>query len=109
MCARCRPRGSELRDLTDGSDAVNWFTAWSGVAGLLGWFLHLTVYPRRWWVTAEPIDPSAAAAGLRIDGLRKSEAETTFENLVNWVEQSKPLAEFAPTPGAPTPGASRGH
>lgn len=96
---RCRPRGSELRDLTDHADAVNWFTAWTGLVGLLGWLLHLTVFRRRWWVSAEPIEPSVATAVLRVDGLRKSEAEATFADLVGWVEQGKPFAAFAPTSG----------
>lgn len=88
----CRPRGSELRDLTDGADGLNWLTPWFGVLGLVGWLLHLTVFHRTWVVSARPVVPGEQ--GIRLDDLRRAEAERTYAALVRHLESGGRLDGF---------------
>ncbi|MBO0844686.1 MAG: hypothetical protein J2P22_04650 [Nocardioides sp.] len=83
----------ELRDLTDDVDVVNWFSALPGFLGILGWLLRHTVLSR-WSVTARPITPSTEAP-VRLDRLKRAQAEETFTWLVAWLESEHPLRVMA--------------
>lgn len=90
-----RPRGSELRDLTKGVEVVHWFSALPGVVSIVGWVLHHTVYRSRWLVDADPV--------LRLEPMPKRAAERAFLDLLDWLQNGRPPAEFVPTP--PTEGS----
>lgn len=89
---RCRPRGSELRDLTDGIDAINWFSAVPGLLGLIGLALHCTVFRLRWFVEVQPLVPRGER--IRRAGLKRREAERMYAELTAWIEDGQPASEF---------------
>lgn len=87
---RCRPRGSELRDLTEDPSVqwVQWFSVLPGVLSLLGLVLHHTAFRSKWFVTADPRDP-VVGLPVRIDGLTKKQALATFDDLVAAISRNE--------------------
>lgn len=92
----CRPRGSELRDLTADPSVrwVQWFSALPGVLSLVGLILHHTVYKSAWIITVEPLGTTIAES-IRIDGLRKKDALSTLDEMVAAIAGGESLTRFA--------------
>lgn len=91
---RLRPRGSELRDLTEGVGVVTWVSALPGLLSILGWVLHHTVYRRQWLVTATPDVARDGMRALRLEPGRKREAEQVYLRLVDWLADGHELDDF---------------
>ncbi|GAA1504010.1 hypothetical protein [Nocardioides humi] len=91
----CRPRGSELRDLTDAESVrwVHWFSALPGLLSLVGLLLHHTAYRRAWRVTVEPAASSGSAIQVGGD-LDKVRSMRVFAELVDWLESGRHVDDF---------------
>jgi hypothetical protein len=91
---RRRPRASELRDVTQGVDIVNWFSILPGLISIVGWVLHRTAFRSRWIVSAGLDDPADDASSLQLDPMPKREAKRTFLRLLEWTEDGHELQDF---------------
>jgi hypothetical protein len=91
---RLRPRGSQLRDLTEQVRFVQWFTAWPGIISIAGWLLHHTVYRSLWTVSVAPADDRHPSPAVQVASLPKREAERVFLRLADWLHEGHALADF---------------
>jgi hypothetical protein len=89
-----RPRGSQLRDLSDDVRFVQWFTAWPGVISIVGWMLHHTVFRSRWIVSVGPANDQLPMPVVQVASLPKREAERVFLRLADWLHDGHAVEAF---------------
>lgn len=91
----CKPKGSALRDLTNGSSVrwVQWFQIGSGILSVIGWLLHHTVFRSAWVIR---VQQHPGGTPIIIGGLRKKQALATFERVLEAVRNDQSLDSFTP-------------
>lgn len=92
---RLRPRGSQLRDLTDQARFVQWFTMLPGIISIVGWVLHHTVFRSRWIVSVGPADDQLFAPPAEVASLPKRDAERAFLRLADWLHEGHAIDDFS--------------